>query len=603
MKRCDLSHFPSHSSALLSSVYMAKQTKTSHGRETLLSRIQLRLARTDAVLELSLLGLISGIIAGVVSILFRLTVELTQESYLTGPPGSFETLATASRFWLPVAGGLLIGLLLQYVREEQRMVGVVHVMLRLQYHQGKMTLSNALVQFIGGFVALISGHSVGREGPGVHLGVAASNLPAQAMQLPNNSLRVLAACGTAAAIAASFNTPLAGVAFALEVLMFEYTVAAFAPVLLAAVSATVLSQLVFGNDLAFSVPRLSLASLQELPIILLLGIMIGVISGLFIRLLRGITNASATIPVWLRGLLAGFLIGTIGLFLPEIMGIGYDTVNRLIQGEVVLWLMFAIVVFKLLASTAAVGLGIPGGLIGPALVVGAAFGGAFSYIAHHMGLVADSSTSFFVLLGMGAMMAGTLQAPLAGLIAILELTGNPHIIFPGMLVVIASTLTSGHFFGRESMYLAILRSMGRDYRNDPIAQSLRRIGVGAVMDRSFVSLPRYIERTELEESLKESPRWIVLREKDEPPELLAAVDIAIAVKDLPQDERVDLAGLPANRFQAKAIDFQSSLQDAREQLIAESDAEALFVTRLTVPGIPRVYGVLTRENIESSYHL
>jgi H+/Cl- antiporter ClcA len=582
---------------------MAKQSKTSHSRETLLSRIQLRLARADAVLELSLMGLLSGIIAGIVSILFRLVVELTQESYLTGPPGSFETLATASRFWLPVAGGLFIGLLLQYVREEQRMVGVVHVMLRLQYHQGKMTLSNALVQFVGGFAALVSGHSVGREGPGVHLGVAASNLPAQAMRLPNNTLRVLAACGTAAAIAASFNTPLAGVAFALEVLMFEYTVAAFAPVLLAAVSATVLSQLVFGNDLAFSVPRLSLASLQELPIILLLGILIGVISGLFIRLLRGISNASTAIPVWLRGLLAGVLIGAIGLFLPEVMGIGYDTVNRLIQGEVVLWLMFAIVVFKLIASTAAVGLGIPGGLIGPALVVGAAFGGAFSYIAHHLGLVADTSTSFFVLLGMGAMMAGTLQAPLAGLIAILELTGNPHIIFPGMLVVIAATLTSGQVYGRESMYLAVLRSIGRDYRNDPIAQSLRRIGVGAVMDHSFISLPRHIEKTQLEEALKESPRWILLREKDEPPELLAAVDIAIAVKDIPQEEMLDLAGLPANRFQAKAIDFQSSLQDAREQLIAESDTEALFVTRLTVPGLPRVYGVLTREIIESSYHL
>ena len=580
---------------------MRQQTKSPTPlHESALARLQLRLSRADSVLESSLLGLLSGLIAGTVSILFRLAMELIQGSYLSGPPGSFETLATASRFWLPVAGGLLVGLLLQMVRPEQRSVGVVHVMERLQYQQGRMPLTNALVQFVGGLLALVSGHSVGREGPGVHLGVAASNLPAQALGLPNNSLRVLAASGTAAAIAASFNTPLAGVAFAMEVLMFEYTVAAFAPVLLAAVSATVLSQLAFGDDLAFSVPPVSLGSLQELPFVLLMGILIGLLSAGFIRLLRETSSAATPLAPWLRGLLAGILIGAIGLFIPEVMGIGYDTVNHLIQGETALWLMFAIVVFKLIASTMSVGLGIPGGLIGPALVVGAATGGTFSYLAHHWGLMEAASTAFYVLLGMGAMMAGTLQAPLAALIAILELTGNPHIIFPGMLVVIAATLTSGQVYGKESMYLAMLRATGRDYRDDPIARTLRKVGVGAVMERSVIALPRYLDKSELEEALKGTPRWILLREKDEPSQLLAAVDVAIAVKEMPEGEAIDLMGLPANRLQTSAIDFQCTLQDAREQL-ADTGAEALYITRLTVPGIPRVYGVLTREDIESGY--
>lgn len=124
--------------------------------------------------------------------------------------------------------------------------------------------------------------------------------------------------------------------------------------------------------------------------------------------------------------------------------------------------------------------------------------------AHHWGLVEPSSTGFYVLLGMGAMMAGTLQAPLAGLIAILELTGNPNIIFPGMLAVIAATLTSGQLHGRESMYVAVLRAMGRDYRNDPITQSLRKVGVGAVMNRSMVSLPQHVTRDELDAALKDT---------------------------------------------------------------------------------------------------
>ncbi len=572
----------------------------SRGWQRLLDKFQLRLSRADAVLELSLLGLISGVIAGLVSIVFRLIVERSQEAFLSGPAGSYETLGSWMRLWLPISGGLFIGLLLQRCEARQRIVGIVHVMERLQFFQGRFPLSNALVQFIGGAVALISGHSVGREGPGVHLGVAATNLPAQLLHVPNNTLRVLAACATAAAIAASFNTPLAGVAFAMEVLMFEYTVAAFAPVLLAAVSATVLSQIVFGADLAFSVPSLSLGSLYELPYVLLMGIIIGALSALFIRMLRLTFGWAPYIPIWLRGILAGLIIGLIGFFVPEVMGVGYDTVNSLILGDLALWLVFTIIALKLIASTTAVGLGIPGGLIGPALVIGAAIGGAFAYIAHYLGLVEPASTGFYVLLGMGAMMAATLQAPLAGLIAILELTGNPNIIFPGMLAVIAATLTSGQMHGRESMYVAVLRAMGHDYRNDPITQSLRKVGVGAVMNRSVVSLPQKVAREELEAALKETPRWILIRDKDVPVMLLPALDVARELKEETESQQFDLMALPGGRYQAGAIDFQATLQEARERL-QESGTEALYVTRTTVPGIPRVYGVLTAEDIENSY--
>jgi H+/Cl- antiporter ClcA len=565
-----------------------------------LEPIHLRLSRADAVLELSLLGLLTGVVAGLISIIFRLLVEHTQEHILSGPAGSYETLDNWMRLWLPITGGLLIGLMLHRCKAQQRVVGIVHVMERLHFFQGHFPLGNALVQFVGGAIALISGHSVGREGPGVHLGVAASNLPAQALGLPNNTLRILAACGTAAAIAASFNTPLAGVAFALEVLMFDYTVAAFAPVLLAAVSATAMSQLVFGADLAFRVPSLSLGSLHELPYVLLMGILIGILSALFIRMLTFTFGWASRLPVWLRGVLAGIIIGIAGFFVPEVMGVGYDTVNRLILGEAALWLMFAIIALKLITSTVAVGLGIPGGLIGPALVVGAATGGAFAYIAHHWGLIESDSIGFYVLLGMGAMMAGTLQAPLAGLIAILELTGNPNTIFPGMLAVIAATLTCGQLHGRESMYVAVLRAMGRDYRNDPIAQSLRKVGVGAVMNKSVAMLPQHITREALEDALQKAPRWILIREKDVPAMLLSALDVARELKENEEAEQFDLMTLPADRYQAGAIDFQASLQEARER-IQESDTEALFVTRTTVPGIPRVYGILTATDIENSY--
>ena len=187
-------------------------------------------------------------------------------------------------------------------------------------------------------------------------------------------------------------------------------------------------------------------------------------------------------------------MGLIGLAVPEVMGIGYDTVDEALRGNLAIWLMAAMVLVKVVATAAAVGLGVPGGLIGPSLVIGAMGGGLSGAIAQHFDLFPGASVGFHVMLGMGAMMAGALQAPLAALLAILELTDNPNIIFPGMLAVITATLTSGWLHGRESVFQALLRAMGVDYRNDWIARGLRQIGVAAVMNRSFIQLPTRVER-------------------------------------------------------------------------------------------------------------
>lgn len=566
-----------------------------------LDRFRLRVSRPDAVLELSLLGLLSGLVAGVVSILFRLLVEQAQAGFL-GEPGDYRQLAPLWRMLLPIGGGVAIGLVLHLSPLSGRPTGVAHVMERIAYFQGHFPRWNFIVQFVGGAVALVSGHSVGREGPGIHLGAAASALPAQALHLPNNSLRLLAACGTAAAIAASFNTPLAGVVFALEVLMFEYTVAIFAPVILAAVVATLLSQTVFGADLAFSVPPVALHSLWELPYVLTMGLLLGGLSALFITLLKGTLRLAPRLPIWLRPAAAGALVGVIALALPQTMGIGYDTVNEIILGELGIGLLVAILAAKLVASTAAIGLGVPGGLIGPALVIGAATGGALAAMGQALGVAVGVDTGLYVVLGMSAMMAGTLQAPLAALVAILELTGNPHVLFPGMLAVVAATLASGQLQGRESMYLALMRATGRDYRSDPVSRALRHTGVAAAMDRSFVPLSRQVSRQRLEARLKTAPRWVLLRPGDDQGVLLAAVDLARALRQGTPGEPLDLLALPAERLTAVPIDLQANLQEAVERLDA-SGAEAVFVTRTIAPGVTRVYGIATRDDLGAAYRL
>ena len=238
------------------------------------------------------------------------------------------------------------------------------------------------LQFTGAAVAIVTGHSVGREGPHVYLGAASGSLLGQHLALPHNAIRTLVACGSAAGIAASFNTPLAGVIFSVEVIMLEYSVASIIPVILAAVSATALSNAVFGSESAFRA-AVEIGSLAEMPLVLLLGLAAGTVSALFNQLVESTTRHSQSQPFWLRTALAGLLLGLFGVLVPQVMGIGYDTVNAALNGSLTFSLLIIILVAKLLATSSAIGLGIPGGTIGPALFMGAMLGGMVGMLGEY----------------------------------------------------------------------------------------------------------------------------------------------------------------------------------------------------------------------------
>jgi H+/Cl- antiporter ClcA len=395
-------------------------------------------------------------------IVFRMTVEGAQALFLPGGASeNYEALAGAPRFVLPLAGGVLIGLLYQCLPAAARDVGPAHVLDALARGGARLPLANALAQWAGAALSIVAGHSVGREGPAIHLGAACGSLGGQRLQLPERSLHVLVACGVAAAIAASFNTPLAGVVFAMEVVVTEYSVAGFAPVILAAVSATALTRLFYGADPAFRVPELGLRSLWELPYIVAVGVAIGVLAGAFTWLLRLFARCATRVPFWIGASAGGIAVGLCALAAPEVMGIGYDTVNAALLGQLALGTLCLVAVLKLVATTAGVGLGLPGGLIGPMLVIGAAAGGALGMAGAWLVPQHASTSGFYALLGMGAMMAGTLHAPLAALTAMLELTGNPNIIWPGMLAAIAAFATSRELFRQRPVFEALLRARSR----------------------------------------------------------------------------------------------------------------------------------------------
>ncbi|MCF6280971.1 MAG: chloride channel protein [Candidatus Polarisedimenticolaceae bacterium] len=564
------------------------------------ANVRLRLSRTDGLLPLSVIGLFTGLVAGAVIIAFRLLVEGSQASFLpSGLPDNYEELPLILRFVLPIIGGLVIGIVFQFQAKGLYMLGISRLLERLNYHQGYLTLREFLLQFFGAAVAIISGHSVGREGPNVFLGAASGSLIGQALKLPNNAIRTLVGCGTAAGIAASFNTPLAGVIFALEVVMMEYSLASFMPVILAAVSANALSILVFGSEPAFNLPELHLGSLKEIPLLFILGVVIGSVAALYNHLLQQFTLHSRHMIFWQRTTLAGLLVALCGLGAPEVLGLGYDTVNSALLGELGLGLLVSIILFKLLATAASIGLGIPGGTIGPTLVIGASIGSLTALLATEYYPEFSSNIGLYALLGMGATMGASLQAPLAALTAILELTQNPQVVMPGMLVIVVAGLTSSEIFGKGSLFLGILKASGLDFRTDPIMQALRKVGVASTMDRSFHRLDYIAEREKANKLLSQGPEWLLISKEGRPIAVMPAVDLARHLQESEEPE-IHLMDIPARRLQVTSIHLQATLQEALNKL-NNSGAEAIYVEHCTAPTISHIYGILTHEHIESAY--
>ena len=577
--------------------------------------LRFHLARPDALLQLALLGLIAGFLAGGVIVLFRLLVESTQDYLLPGNnPDNYEALSTGLRFIFPIIASILLALMFYKGAKGIRVLGIARVMERMEYHQGYLSVREFFLQFFGSAIAIIGGHSVGREGPHVHLGATSGSLFGQLLKLPNNSIRTLVASGAAAGIAASFNTPLAGVIFALEVIMMEYTLGSFVPVMLASVSANALSVAVLGNQPAFIIPDLEFSSFSELPVLLVLGIVVGAGAALFNQTLGFISSKTQSIEIWWRVMLAGVAVALIGLVFPEVLGIGYDTVNKTLLGDFSLLVLLGLTLAKLIATSLSIGLGIPGGMIGPAFFIGATLGGVVGYLASYFFGFDPSHIGFYALLGMGAMMGASLQAPLAALTAIMELTYNPGIIMPGMLTIVISQLTASEVFGKKSLFINMLRSNGLDYNTSPVIQVLRGIGVASVLNAKTTRLSQMLSLEKAHQLLSTQSKdidWLILNDSDDEPRML--MPVSELAKYLQSEEllensegleegetpQLDLLEIPAHRLQLSPISLQSNLQQAHDKF--EQGAEALYVVFNEREDNSRIYGVITEDTVESAY--
>jgi len=557
------------------------------------------LSTIDQLIPVSILGVFTGLLTGAIIIAFRQSIERGQDWLLPGDSiENYAGLPFWARFLLPALGGLLIGILLQNISAATRRVGVVHVINALAEAHSHLPFRNALVQFVSATISIISGHSVGREGPGIHLGAACGSWLGHSLLLPHNTARTLVACGVAASIAASFNTPLAGVIFSMEVVLVEYTVLGFIPIVVAAVVATAVMRWVYGADPIFSIPSVLHDSGVDLLYLFFCGLVIGMLAAVFIALLRFFSKQLLNIPLWQRTTIAGVLTGCVGLFVPQVMGIGYESVNGAVMGNIGFGLLLIIVIAKLFATTAGLGLGFPGGLIGPTIVIGATAGAALGILG--FGHTDTATTGFYALMGMGAMMGATLQAPLAALIAILELTANPIVIMPGMMIIVVACLTARQLFAKDSVYAMLLKQQGRDYHVDPVSQYLRSVAIKSILETRVERIPKTISYHQLTQLLQKSdPIWLLIEEK--PGQFCGLVRCEALCRCLEgseEDKDVTLLNESITVLTPTEIHSRASLQEALTALDA-TDADAVYVILPTETAIPIIKGVVTRDEIEN----
>jgi chloride channel protein, CIC family len=438
------------------------------------------------------LALLIGAGAGLGAIAFRFLIRSFTElfsghsdpsdlGHFTNPHlpflGPFVVLA------IPAVGGLLYGPLVYRFAPEARGHGVPEVMLAVHSDQGRIRARVPIVKSLASALCIGAGGSVGREGPIVQIGSAIGSALGQVVGVPGQELRLLVACGAAGGIAATFNAPIAGVFFALELILRDFQTRAFGIVVLSSVVATAVGRLAFGSGAFLHLPGFHVVSAVEYPLYALLGVLAALAGVAFMRALYGAEDLADRIwlgPAWLRPAAGGLLLGALLLALPEMYGVGYPVLEGAIDGRYVLGLLLVFLVGKIVATSLALAIGGSGGVFAPSLFMGAMLGSAFGLGAHEMLPAATAGAGAYGLVGMGAVFAAAGRAPITAVIIVFELTGDYSVILPLMLAVVVATAISRRL-SADSIYTLKLRRRGIDIERPAIGGPVAGLRVADAM--------------------------------------------------------------------------------------------------------------------------
>ncbi len=436
------------------------------------------------------LSVVVGIGAGAGAIVFRYLI-LWFTKVFTGY-GDYSAVGRAPihglGFWfivaIPVVGGLIYGPLVQFFAREARGHGVPEVMLAVAERGGRIRPQVAVVKSLASALCIGSGGSVGREGPIVQIGSALGSTLGQVTRVPESRLRILVACGAAGGISATFNAPLAGVFFALELILRDFEAESFGVVVVASFVADIIGRAAFGSHPFLNLPAFQLRSPAEYPLYIVLGLLAALVGVVFIRVLYGTEDVADRLwkgkPEWLRPAAGGVLLGLMLLALPQLYGVGYPPLEKAIHGDYAVWFMLLLLAGKIAATSLTIGIGGSGGVFAPSLFIGAMLGSAYGSGVEHLFPHLTAPAGAYGLVAMGAVFAAAARAPITAVLIIFELTGDYHIILPlGLAIALATGLSS--LLSPDTIYTLKLRRRGIDIMRGRGANFMQLLNVSQAM--------------------------------------------------------------------------------------------------------------------------
>ncbi len=444
---------------------------------------------------LIMLAIIVGVATGFGAIGFIVLIDYFNNLFfgltdqvLTGALGSQDF-----KFHLPLIpmlGGLLVGPIVYKFASEARGHGVPEVMNSVARMGGIIRPRVAVAKSVASAICIGSGGSAGREGPIVQIGSAIGSTIGRMLGMSGDRVKILVGCGAAAGISAIFNAPIAGVFFTLEIILGDFAIKTFSPVILASVVASVVTRYFMGDHPAFEIPEYSLVSAWEIPLYIIMGGIMSVFGVTFTRLLDFVEDVFEKIKInsLLKPALGGLLLGVIALFYPQVLADGYETIKLTLEGNMPLSLLLILIVLKLLATSMTLGSGNSGGIFSPSLFMGAVAGGAYGILVNYLFPDVTATPGAYALVGMAGMVAATTHAPITALLIIFEMTSDYHIILPLMVTVVFSALGAGKLY-EHSIYTIKLAKRGINIKGGKDLNVLRSHNVSVVMDETFQTIP------------------------------------------------------------------------------------------------------------------
>jgi CIC family chloride channel protein len=442
-----------------------------------------------------MVSVLIGLLGGLGAVGFRKFIEVVNKVAWHKAEYTLDYIYELPIWWkilAPSAGGAVVGLIIWRFAREVSGHGVPEVMEAVALRGGRIRPRVVIAKLLASGICIGSGGSVGREGPIVQIGSALGSTIGQWLGIDRERLRTLVGCGAAAGIAATFNAPVAGALFAVEIILGDFGVAQFSPIVISSVVGTVVSQHYLGDFPAFVVPAYSLEHPNELFAYAGLGILAGLVALAFIRVLYASEDLFAKFRVVppIRALVGGAAIGVIGIWLPHIFGVGYEAINEALNGTLVWRVMLLLVAVKVIAVAITIGSGGSGGIFAPSLFIGAMLGGAVGTVVHTVWPDSTADPGAYALVGMGAVVAAGTHAPITAIVMIFELTADYKIILPLMITCIIATLLATRLQAASIYTLKLLRR-GVDIHGGRAINVLQDVPANEAMRRELTTVAPY----------------------------------------------------------------------------------------------------------------